>query len=48
MAFLWLLAVASAVAAFGGQGGRKIPNGVADCLLGYVAHGLTLVEALQA
>ena len=37
-----------AVAAFGGQGGRKIPSGVADCLLGYVAEGLSLVDALRA
>jgi gamma-glutamyltranspeptidase / glutathione hydrolase len=37
-----------AVAAIGGQGGRKIPNGVADCLLGYVANKLSLVEALRA
>ncbi len=36
------------VAAVGGQGGRKIPNGVADCLLGYVADELSLVDALRA
>ena len=37
-----------AVAAFGGQGGRMIPNGTFDALLHYVAGGRGLVEALEA
>ena len=37
-----------AVAAFGGQGGRMIPNGTFDALLHYVTGGRGLVDALEA
>lgn len=36
------------VAALGGAGGRKIPNAVFEVLLQYVAHGLSLAEAIAA